>query len=227
MYFGVGNKPTAGITPGHILIKKAFRITLMVVFLLLMFTGCSAQKASDSDEDHGERESRASKREMEEASEERTDSENGLGTLFGFIDKDSGSSEDVGESVSSDDQSNSPIIGTWRSGDSSRPTYIGMMDSNVEYVFGQDGYYMHIVITSINYIYQCTAYTGSYTVADGEVIITDRYKSTFDIQNYDWGEAYEAAAVAEFAPFEDAVWPLDVIDSENITINGIALYRVN
>lgn len=118
------------------------------------------------------------------------------------------------------------VTGAWRSGDRSRPTYIGRLDSNVEYIFYSDGTYSQIAIASINYIYSCTAYKGSYKISGGTITITNRTKATFGIQEYDWGQAHDMAGGAKFEPVANEVMPFTVTDSENISINGIALYRV-
>ncbi len=124
------------------------------------------------------------------------------------------------------EQISSPIVGTWRSGDESRPTYIGAMDSNVEYVFDADGTYSQIVVMSIDYIYQCTGYIGNYIVSEGEVLITSRFKSTFGIQQYEWQEAHMMAAASDYEPVEDEALPYEITDNEHILVNSIALYRV-
>ena len=120
----------------------------------------------------------------------------------------------------------SPIVGRWRNGDKSRPTYIGAMDTNAEYVFYTDGSYSQITIMSINYIYQCTGYIGYYTVTGDEILITNRFKTTFGIEQYDWQEAYIMAAASEYEPVEDVALPLEITDNENILINTVALFRV-
>lgn len=122
---------------------------------------------------------------------------------------------------------NSPIIGIWRSGDKSNPLYIGMIDSNVEFIFNPDGSYSQIVLASINYIYYCTAYKGSFKVSDNEITITDCLKSDFGIQEYDWDEAHTTAASSEYTSYDDTTLPLIITDKDNISINTIELFRVD